>query len=200
MFNKVDKSLQQLQVKIICPGITDFKTMEHLFKSLIQPILLFNSEIWGIYNIDILEKAIRKFYKFALRVSPTCTTSAIHAETGTLPLSFDCTRSSLNYYYHIIHKDPNSLTSLALQTSFNLANSGHRSWAFFIRNQFAQLGFNLDMTQPDNTEVLTRLHDQHIQSLQSNLSCAQGATPSGGGASWEHTDWLNTMSQCVSHI
>ena len=104
----------------------------------------------------------------------------MHAETGTLPLSSDYIRSFLNYYYHITHKDPNSLTSLTLQASFNLAISGHRSWAFFIRNQFAQLGLNLNITQPDNTEVLTRLHDQHIQSLQSNLSCAQGATPSGG--------------------
>ena len=36
------------------------------------------------------------------------------------------------------------------------------------------------MTQPDNTEILTRLYDRHIQSLQSNLSCAQGATSSEG--------------------
>ena len=149
-FNKADKSLQQLQIKIISLGITDFKTMEHLYKSLIQPILLFNSEIWGIYNTAILEKTIRKFYKFALRVSPSCTATAIHAETGTLPLSFDCIRSSLNYYYHIISNDPNCLTSLALQTSINLATSGHKSWAFLIRNQLAHLG------------------------------CAQGATPSGG--------------------
>ena len=60
-FNKADKSLQQLQIKIICLGITDFKTMEHLFKSLIQPILLFNSEIWGIY-------------KSLLHQEPVCTT------------------------------------------------------------------------------------------------------------------------------
>ena len=179
-FNKADKSLQQLQIKIISLGITNFKTMEHLYKSLIQPILLFNSEIWGIYNTAILEKTIRKFYKFALRVSPSCTTTAIHAETGTLPLSFDCIRSSLNYYYHIISNDPNCLTSLALQTSINLATSGHKSWAFLIRNQLAHLGFNSNLILPDKAEVLTRLHEQHIQSLQSDLSCAQGATQSGG--------------------
>ena len=96
--------------------------MEHLFKSLIQPILLFNSEIWGIYNTKLLEKAIHKFYKFALRVSPSCSTSAIHAKTGTHSLAFDCIR-----YYHNTHKDPNSFISLALQPSFNLAIAGHRS-------------------------------------------------------------------------
>ena len=137
-------------------------------------------DIWGIHNTILLEKAICKLYKFALRVSPSCSTSAIHAKTGTHSLAFDCIRSSLNYYYHITHKDPNSLTSLVLQPSFNLAISGHRSWAFLIQNQFAQLGFNLNMTQPDNTEVLTHLYNQHIQSLQSNLSCAQGATSSEG--------------------
>ena len=41
--------------------------MEHLYKSLIRPILLFTSDIWGIYNTKILEKAIRKFYKVALK-------------------------------------------------------------------------------------------------------------------------------------
>ena len=179
-FNKADKSLQQLQINIISLGITDFKTMEHLFKSSIQPILLFNSEIWDIYNTNILEKAILKFYKFALRVAPSCTASAIQVETGTFQLSFDCIRSSLNYYYHTTHKDPNSLTSLAFQTSFNLANSGHRSWSFFIRNQFAQLGFNLIMTQPDKTEVLnTPPWSAHpIPTVQPKL--CPGGNPVGG--------------------
>ena len=36
------------------------------------------------------------------------------------------------------------------------------------------------MIQPDKIEILTRLHDQHTQSLQSDLSSNQGATTSGG--------------------
>lgn len=59
---------------------------------------------------------------------------------------------------------------------YNLAISGHKSQDFFIRNHFAHLWFKPDLTLPDETEVLTYLYNQHIQSLQSNLSCSQGAT------------------------
>ena len=48
--------------------------------------------------------------------------------------------------------------------------SGHKSWAFLIRNQLAHFGFNPNLTQPVKAEVLTSLHDQHIQSLQSKAA------------------------------
>ena len=42
------------------------------------------------------------------------------------------------------------------------------------------LGFNLDFISPTHEVVLSRLHDQTIQQLRSDIDCTQGVTPSGG--------------------
>ena len=180
IYDKANKSVSQLQVRVISLGITNYQVLQHLFKSLIYPILMYNAEIWGLYNVDTLEKIFRKFCKFILRVSQSCANPAILAETGSLPMSHDCSCTVLKYYYRICSSDPSSLTKIALEISQNLSTSGYSSWAHKAITKLQHLGYNPHLTSANLTAVLSRLCDQSTQKLQSDIDCHRGLTQSGG--------------------
>ena len=95
IYDKANKSVSQLQVRVISPGITNYRVLKHPFKYLMYPILMYNAKIWGLYNIDTLERIHRKYYKCTLRVSQSCPNPAILAETGSLQMSHECSYAVL---------------------------------------------------------------------------------------------------------
>ena len=110
----------------------------------------------------------------------TCANPAILAETGSLPMSHDCSCTVLKYYYRICSSDPSSLTKIALEISQNLSTSGYSSWAHKAITKLQHLGYNPHLTSANLTAVLSRLCDQSTQKLQSDIDCHRGLTQSGG--------------------
>ena len=87
--------------------------VKDVFDTLVKPIVLFNSEIWGI-NIDKeLEQFHLSFMKRILGVKKLTNTCLIYAETGRYPLYiciyirivkyvlkfFDCIRAQIYLHY-----------------------------------------------------------------------------------------------------
>ena len=121
------KSLCQLQAKIASMGITDFTVLLYLFKALIKPILMYNAEIWGLYDAHVVDKIHHKYLKYVLRVSYSCVNSAVLAETGSVPLLFDCVSAALRYFYCLTSPNTPFLTRRALIISISLISSGYNS-------------------------------------------------------------------------
>ena len=177
---KANKSLCNLQTKIVSLGITNVNILLTLINTLIKPILIYNSEIWGLYDVHQLEKIQCKYLKFVLRVSNSSVNTAVLAETGTPPLSHDCVSAVLKYFYRITSPSTSFLTRQALEISNSLNSIDYTSWVHLVKMKLLHLGFNLDFVSPTREVVLSRLHDQTIQQLRSDINCTQGLTPSGG--------------------
>jgi hypothetical protein len=88
-----------------------------IFDSIISPILLYNSEVWGTYvkndfnNWDKLpiEKVHLKFCKIYLAVSRKASNIAPRAELGKLPLIINVFKRLFKYITHL-----NSLPETAI--------------------------------------------------------------------------------------
>lgn len=68
----------------------DVKTKLLLFDRMIVPILLYGSEVWGIYNNDrykIVDKLHFRFCKYILGVKYQTPNNVVLGELGRLPLS-----------------------------------------------------------------------------------------------------------------
>ena len=89
IYSRALSSLLQLQQRIIALNISDIEILLRLFNTLIKPILLYNVEIWGLNDIQILENLCSKFYKFILRVPQNSSNLAVYAELGSPKLSVD---------------------------------------------------------------------------------------------------------------
>ena len=73
------------------------------FNSLIKPIVLFSSEIWG-YEIKpdcTTEKFLLRFCKHILGVSRTSVNNAVLGELGAFPLSVESNTAMITYYLYL---------------------------------------------------------------------------------------------------
>ena len=58
----------------------------HLFESMIVPILLYGSEVWGCENVDIINQFQLKFCKMLLGLKQSTSNIMIYGELGITPL------------------------------------------------------------------------------------------------------------------
>jgi len=65
----------------------DTKTKLSLFDSQVVPIILYSSEVWGIFNIKEIDKLHSKFCKYVLGVRQATSSVAVLGELGRFPLS-----------------------------------------------------------------------------------------------------------------
>ena len=68
-----------------------------LFNKLIKPILLYGCEIWGIGNIDIIERVQLKFLKMILNLKKSTPSYMVYGETGSFPLKIDIEARMISY-------------------------------------------------------------------------------------------------------
>ena len=86
----------------ICNFISH-ETLIETFNSLIKPIVLFSSEIWG-YEIKpncTTEKYLLRFRKHILVVSRTSVSNAVLGELGTFPLSVESNTAMITYFLYL---------------------------------------------------------------------------------------------------
>ena len=95
-----------------------------MFKTVIQPIALYGSEIWGpMTNQDYtnwdkhkIETLHTEFCKYLLKVQRKTPNNACRAELGQFPLLFDIQKRAMSFYNHLLTSDTNSYHHLALKS------------------------------------------------------------------------------------
>ena len=82
------------------------RLLEKLFDTLVVPILLYGSEVWGVNSTfkesDPFEKLHIKFIKEILGVHCKASNNGCRAELNRIPLKSKILFSILNFYNHII--------------------------------------------------------------------------------------------------
>lgn len=73
-----------------------------LFSKIVKPILLYGCEIWGLGNLDVLERVQLKFLKHILNVKSCTSNCIVYGETGTMPLSIEIKSRIVSFWAKLV--------------------------------------------------------------------------------------------------
>ena len=151
-----------------------------LFDSKVLPILSYSSELWGIFQIDEIEKVHTLAIKRFLNISIHSSNSIAYSETGRVPLYINHTLSSIKYWFKLLKKPNSHLSKQAYQMQLNHCLRGRDNWVSKLKNVLCGNGFGfLWMNQSlENeifvlTEIKKRLTNIFLQTWNCKLSYNQ---------------------------
>ena len=86
------KAIFGIKQKIKSLGNLQPHTMFYLFNTCIKPILIYGSDVWGVYSLgrDLVDKLFLNFIKCTLGIKKSTCTLMVYGESGQLPASIDC--------------------------------------------------------------------------------------------------------------
>ena len=163
--------------------ITDVQIALKLFNSMVKPILLYNSEIWGVQvgESSAIERQCLKFYKYILAVAQSSVNAAIYWELGLFPIGRDCKLRAIEYLLYLMSHQSSQLLSDALQLSISLAEKELNSWFYQIIAYISTLGLQCSYNCiPPIQEITYRINDIFTQDLLYRIDNQAGVTTSGG--------------------
>ena len=109
-----------------------------VFDTMVVPILLYCSEVWGIYNFTDVDKFHIRFCKNFLCVKQQTPNACIYGELGRYPLSLIVKERSIKFWTKPMKSDSSPIHNMY----FDLCNHYNlRSWATRIHNVIDHLGY-----------------------------------------------------------
>ena len=105
-----------------------------LFDQLVQPILLYSSEVWGFENITCLERLHLKFCKYVLKVKMSTPDYMVYGELDRYPLSI-CIKTRMISFWCNLLQSPQKLSYKIYSLMYNLRNSNPK-YNFNLLNSF----------------------------------------------------------------
>ena len=149
-----------------------------IFDSIISPILLYNSEVWGGYtctnkdfhkwNQTPTEKAHLKFCKLYLGLHRKATNIACRGELGKFPLLINIHKRLFKYLIHINSLPDSTFVKQAFQLSKELHSSKKQGFYSNVIKIFKS--FN-ESFEADNLESLTHNSmNQHVTNMKNKYS------------------------------
>jgi sorting nexin-29 len=150
-----------------------------LFDSLVQPILLYNCEVWGAPNIEIVERLHLKFLKYVLGVKKSTCNAMVYGELGRYPLAIKIKKQMIAYWAKLLHGKPSKLSTIMLKCLHDHEAKGFRlpTWLSHIKNILDQCGLSYVWATkyfPSDTWLKSTveqiLKDQFLQSWRQDLA------------------------------
>ena len=117
--------------------------MFYIFDSLVRPILLYGSDVWGhsCKSSKTIDKMLHWFIRCALKVKSTTSNVIVVSESGQIPPSVYSHINVLCYLERLQHLKPDMLVKQVFLDLLRLHNCGHNTWVTSVF-ELAQ-GFNL---------------------------------------------------------
>ena len=125
--------------------------MFDIFDTLIMPILVYGSDVWGSNkdSIDILDKVFLRFIRCTLGIKATTSNIIVAGECGRLPPSTQCILHTLCYVNRIIHMNGTSLVKQVYDELNNLREQGFNTWVTSLHNLADEYQIDLSL-EPDD--------------------------------------------------
>ena len=159
-----------------------------LFDSLLKPILLYGSEIWGVCKLpkmnkngdfDIqncssgikpVDKFVNKFYRTLLGVPNACSTVGTHMALGRLPIKINIFKSMIKYWFRLVALPKDSLVSKCYWALLRDLNT-QDSWICSIKNIIDSSGLSYIWSEQKSLHALdhptiTQLSTNILKSLE----------------------------------
>lgn len=115
-----------------------------LFNKTIKPILLYGSELWGMGNIEMIERVQLKFYKYIFNLKRSTPSNMIYGELGVLPLYIDIQTRIISFWTKLIeNREMNKLSSTVYTLLLQMHNSNAvmSPWIKHVKDLLCSLGF-----------------------------------------------------------
>ena len=149
-----------------------------LFDSMLSPILLYGSEVWGYENIAIISQFQLKFYKYMLKLKMSTPTIMVMGELGACPIENKIYSNMLNFWGRLISGKQDKISSILYRTMYNLHEKGivHCEWVAKIKSILDNIGcteYWIMQSIPNlnyfKSKVKSSLYDQYLQNWSSNV-------------------------------
>lgn len=162
--------------KLFDSNVLCIKDKLKLFDSLVQPILMYGSEIWGFHKADDIEKVHVKFLKQILGVRRQTNNIAVYGELGRFPLFVLRKIRILKYWFKVLTSQGSLLHKVYIQ-QLNELNYGfnENNWAFQVMSLLNQLGFTYiwnsqNITKLQLNMVIQCVYDQYYQTYYESIN------------------------------
>ena len=106
-----------------------------------QPIVLYASEVWGIFACDIIEDVHLFALKNFLSVSKRTPNILVYGETGRHPLYINATIRCLKYWLRVIGMDESRFPQKAYRMLLLDVGKGYMNWADRVKDVLERHGF-----------------------------------------------------------
>ena len=157
LYTKANRALFSLRSSLGSLPSIPVKTYIRLFDTMIKPILMYGSEVWGAYMFEpntsayyivtmlkdvniLMEKLHSKICKQILMVNRKASNYAVRYELGRYPFIVDIICSVFKYYVNIVNRNGESLAKVAA----SLHKSQQLQWFNFIQYIAAVTGCNVN--------------------------------------------------------
>lgn len=150
-----------------------------LFDSLVKPVLLYGSEIWGSHTStekNCINKFTNKFYRTLLGVPRHSSNAGTHAELGRFPVQINIHHSMLKYWFRIISLPTDRLAAHCYWTILN-SNTTNDPWLNTIQNIINSSGqyfiWNDQKSLPTLDKTTLHMHEAYIRQTLQDVSLQQ---------------------------
>jgi len=102
----------------------------HLFDSLVQPILLYGSDVWGVREkcYGFIEKVHLQFLRMMLGVKMGTCKTMLYGDCGRMPVSKYATVNALKYWKRLCSLSDDLIVKQVYNSLLNLHNIGFHTW------------------------------------------------------------------------
>ena len=151
------------------------KLMLYIFDTLIKPILLYGSDVWGVSpsaNSDI-DKVFLWFLKCILKVKSSTSNDITLGEVGAIPPSVQSHINVLTFYRRVAGMPENTIVKQVFMALYNLHNQGFRTWVSKVKDIAEKYNFDIDEPTVVISDVKYKLNNffvEHWWSRIQNLS------------------------------
>ncbi len=149
-----------------------------LFDSMVMPILLYGTEIWGYENCNVIENFHMQFCKCILKVKKSTPHCMIYGELGRVPMNVIIKSRMVGFWQRIMcgKKEKISVTLYSILYQLSKRNIYHSKWLLEIKNtlyecNYSMLWDNQMVSKSDNVSknVKKCLSNSFIQNWQTNV-------------------------------
>ena len=184
-FNKTKKHLTDQARKAMFSILTKIKKLclpidiqLQLFDSMVKPISLYGSEVWGSENSSIISQFQLKFYKYILKLKMSTPSVMVLGELGAFPIENDITCRMLNFWSKLVNGKNDKICASLYRTMYNLHEKGilHCQWIEKVKSTLNNLGcsdfwITQNVANFNNFKyvIKSRLRDQFLQVWNSDV-------------------------------
>ena len=107
-----------------------------LFDKMVKPTLLYGCEIWGLGNIEIIERVHIKFCKLLLQLKNSSPTCMIYGELGRYPIVLDVKIRILSFWSKLLLGKESKLSLIIYRLCFEMytVNDANFPWLKNVHN------------------------------------------------------------------
>jgi hypothetical protein len=125
-----------------CNGLP-IKASFKLFDSMVLPILLYGSEVWGFQWYKQIENVQLRFCKQVLGVPTNTTDNAVLGECGRFPLMLNYTTRCIKYWLKLLRMPDSRYPKACYKMLYVLSETGRTTWATSIKIILMKYGFGI---------------------------------------------------------